>query len=124
MEFFRIVAVKTSEETIKDTLEIGHPELMSSQLFLLESMTEYLSKIGSYWGEFTLSRQAIKGGLRFSLLECPNALVWTVTTGFEPEPENLMVHLTINRTEINQEFLEEINEFLDDHAKLLKKVFD
>ena len=74
MEFFRLVEVKTSEVTIKNTLEIGHPELMSSQLFLLESMTEYLSKIGSYWGEFTLSRQAIKGGLRFSLLECPNAL--------------------------------------------------
>lgn len=124
MEFFRVVKAKTNEKSINSTLDVEHIGLMSSQLFLLELMNDYLAKIGSYWGEFTLNKQAIKGGLRFSLLECPNALAWTVTTGYEPEPEYIMVHLTINRTTINQEFREEINEFLDDYAKCLKKTFN
>ena len=34
------------------------------------------------------------------------------------------IHLTINRTEKDQEFLEEIKDFLDDNAKHLKKAFD
>jgi len=89
----------------------------------LEALNDSKAKIGSLWGEFTLARQDIKGGLRFSLLECPNALTWTITTGYEPAPDAIIVHLTINRMEKDQEFLEEIKEFLDDQSLLLKKAF-
>jgi hypothetical protein len=124
MEFFRTINSKTDENGIKKTLDFKHLELMSSQLFLLEPQSEYLAEIGSLWGEFTLTRQEIKGGLRFSLLECPNALTWTITTGYEPAPESIIVHLTINRTEKDEEFLEEIKDFLDDHSSLLEQVFN
>ena len=124
MEFFRTINSSTDEQTIKNTFGFKHLESMSSQLFLLEPLSDSLSKIGSLWGEFTLTRQEIKGGLRFSLLECPNALVWTITTGYEPAPNSVIVHLTINRTEKDEEFLEEIEDFLDDHSSLLKDVFD
>ncbi len=124
MEFFRTINSKTDENGIKNRLDIEHLELMSSQLFLLEPLSDDLAKIGSLWGEFTLTRQEIKGGLRFSLLECPNALAWTITTGYDPAPESIIVHLTINRTEKDQEFLEEIKDFLDDHVSYLKQVFD
>jgi len=120
MEFFRTINSSTDEQTIKSTLDFKHLEAMSSQLFLLEPLSDSLSKIGSLWGEFTLTRQEIKGGLRFSLLECPNALAWTITTGYEPAPNSVIVHLTINRTEKDEEFLEEIEDFLDDHSVLLK----
>ena len=124
MEFFRTINSSTDEQTIKNTFGFKHLESMSSQLFLLEPLSDSLSKIGSLWGEFTLTRQEIKGGLRFSLLECPNALAWTITTGYEPAPNSVIVHLTINRTEKDEEFLEEIEDFLDDHSSLLKDVFD
>ena len=124
MEFFRTINSKTDENSIKNMLGFEHLELMSSQLFLLQTKSDYLAEIGSLWGEFTLTRQEIKGGLRFSLLECPNALAWTITTGYEPAPESIVVHLTINRTEKDDEFLEEIKDFLDDHASLLEQVFN
>ena len=124
MEFFRTINNKTDENSIKNTLSINQLELMTSQLFLIEPLTEHLAKIGSLWGEFTLARQEIKGGLRFSLLECPNALTWTITAGYDPAPDSIVVHLTINRTQKDQEFLEEIQEFLDDHTSFLKQVFD
>ena len=123
MEFFRIINISTEEKKIKNTLVFEGLELMSSELFLLEAFNDSQAKIGSLWGEFTLARQDIKGGLRFSLLECPNALTWTITTGYEPAPDAIIVHLTINRMEKDQEFLEEIKEFLDDQSLLLKKTF-
>jgi hypothetical protein len=123
MEFFRTINISTDEQKIKNTLVFEGLELMSSELFLLEALNDSQAKIGSLWGEFTLGRQDIKGGLRFSLLECPNALTWTITTGYEPAPDAMIIHLTINRIEKNQEFLEEINEFLDDQSLLLKKAF-
>ena len=123
MEFFRIINISTEEKKIKNTLVFEGLELMSSELILLEALNDSKAKIGSLWGEFTLARQDIKGGLRFSLLECPNALTWTITTGYEPAPDAIIVHLTINRMEKDQEFLEEIKEFLDDQSLLLKKAF-
>ncbi len=123
MEFFRTVHIRTNEKKIKKTLVFEGLELMSSDLLLFEVMNGSRAKIGSFWGEFTLTRQDIKGGLRFSLLECPNALTWTITTGYEPDQDSIIVHLTINRMEKNHEFLEEIKEFLDDQSLLLKKTF-
>lgn len=123
MEFFRIINTQIDEQDIKNTLDFNSLELMSSQLFLLESLNNSQAKIGSLWGEFTLTRQEIKGGLRFSLLECPNALTWTITTGYEPAPNSIVVHLTINRKEKDQEFLEEIKDFMDDHSSLLNEVY-
>ena len=124
MEFFRTINSSTDEQNIKNTLDFKHLESMSSQLFLLNALSNDSAKIGSLWGEFTLTRQEIKGGLRFSLLECPNALTWTITTGYEPAPGSIIVHLTINRTEKDLEFLEEIEDFLNDQSELLKKSFD
>lgn len=123
MEFFRIINTQIDEQDIKNTLDFNSLELMSSQLFLLESLNNSRAKIGSLWGEFTLTRQEIKGGLRFSLLECPNALTWTITAGYEPAPNSIVVHLTINRKEKDQEFLEEIKDFMDDHSSLLNEVY-
>jgi len=37
--------------------------------------------IDSNWGEFQLRRDPIKGGVRYSMSDCPNALAWTITTG-------------------------------------------
>ena len=36
------------------------------------------------------------------------------------EPESVVIHLTINRQEKDQEFIEEIIDFLDDHCENLK----
>ena len=124
MEFFRKIDVSTDQQGIINTGQFKNLDRLSSQLFLLETLNEHQAAIGSLWGEFTLTRQEIKGGLRFSLLECPNALTWTITTGYEPAPDSVMVHLTINRTEKDQEFLEEIKDFVDDHGKHLKQAFD
>ncbi len=120
MEFFRIIKLNTTEKKIQESLRLANLEAMSNQIFNLDEPGEYEASIGGLWGEFTLSRSTIKGGLRFALLECPNALSFTITTGYPPEPESLVIHLTINRLEQKPEFIEEINEFLDDLGTCLK----
>ena len=67
-----------------------------------------------------MSRIKINGGVRFTLLECPYSLSWTITTGFPPEPESIVIHLTINRQQISKEFIEEIEDFLTDHCERLE----
>ena len=80
-------------------------------------------KIGSFWGEFMLRRDEIMGGVRFSMLDCPNAIAWTITTGYPPHRNKIIIHLTLNRLEKPKEFIAEINELLDGWAKGLKKFY-
>ena len=113
MEFFKIVEVQTSEQEIQEKLTLNNLESFCESIFPLEQGDE-LCPIGGMWGEFTLRRDHIMGGARFSMLDCPNALAWTFTTGYPPARDKLVVHLTINRERKQEEFVEEIQQFLSD----------
>ncbi|MEC8830811.1 MAG: hypothetical protein VX772_00465, partial [Bacteroidota bacterium] len=84
MEFFRKVTVKTTENDIHQRLTLGNLDMISTEIFNLDEPGEHQVQIGGIWGEFTLTRNIIKGGCRFALVECPNALCWTITTGYPP----------------------------------------
>jgi hypothetical protein len=121
MEFFRAIKLKTTETHLQSSLELKNLDKLSTDIFNLNEPVGGMSNIGGIWGEFTLIRNEIRGGVRFTLLECPNALCWTITTELPPNPEAIVIHLTINRQQTTQEFIEEIEEFLDDHCSCLKE---
>ncbi len=113
MEFFRIIDKQVSEEIIQQKITPENLELFTESMFLLEKVENNFSG-ATLWGEFLISYDQIKGGIRFALLDCPNALQWTITTGFSPERTKILIHATINRTQKPLEFIEEVNEFLDE----------
>jgi hypothetical protein len=123
MEFFRIIKIKTQEKTIQDELTIVNLEFISNEIFVIEDQNKTEANIGGIWGEFTLTRTLIRGGLRFALVECPNALTWTITTGIQSDPDVIVIHLTINRLQQLDSFIEEIEDFLDDQNICLQQYF-
>lgn len=123
MEFFRMVKAKVQESDIQRTLSLSNLEAMSNDMFVIGNQSKDKASIGGVWGEFTLTRSEIKGGLRFALAECPNALCWTVTTGFPPDPNAIVIHLTINRLQKEASFIKEIEAFLEDHKDCLLEIY-
>ena len=113
MEFFRIVDVQTTEKSLQEKLKLQNLENFCESLFPLDEGKE-VCNIGGMWGEFTLRRDEIMGGVRFSMLDCPNGLAWTLTTGYPPDREKVIIHLTINRERKPEEFVQELNLFLED----------
>ncbi|HSH20981.1 MAG TPA: hypothetical protein VLA03_11035 [Draconibacterium sp.] len=122
MEFFRIVNVKTSETEIQSRIKANAIPEINPEIVLLNENKDVF-QIGCIWGEFTIRRDEIKGGVRFSMLDCPNALSWTITTGYPPDREKVIIHLTINRLQKDQEFVDEINEFIDSWVKGIENHF-
>lgn len=122
MEFFRIVDISTTEKTIQEELTLVKLEEFCKSIFPLEDNPE-VSLTGGVWGEFTLRRDPIMGGIRFSMMDCPNALAWTITTGYPPARDKVVIHLTINRERKQKEFVEEINSFLEDLGMGLASYF-
>ncbi len=113
MEFFRIIDKQITEEIIQANINPHNLEKFTESMFFLEENDNNF-KGGTLWGEFNISYDKIKGGVRFTLLDCPNALTWTITTGFSPEKTKIIIHCTINRTKKPIEFIEEIDEFLNE----------
>lgn len=123
MEFFKNVKIYVSETELQTLLTLENLSAYSSEMFPLKKAGANQVEVGGIWGEFTLTRHPIAGGLRFALMECPNALTWTVTTGFPPDPQAIVIHLTLNRKEKEQDFVEEIEEFMEDLAEGIIKIF-
>lgn len=123
MEYFRIIDKQTTEQEIQNKISPNTLEEFTESMFFLEGETSEFSG-GTLWGEFQISYHKIKGGVRFTLLDCPNALAWTITTGYPPNREAIILHSTINRTQKPNEFIEEVNDFLDEWEKGIKRVFN
>ena len=66
------------------------------------------------WGQFIVHREVIRGGLRFTLPECPNALAWTLTCGTDATSPSIQIHCTINRSTHEPEFIESLRMFVED----------
>lgn len=113
MEYFKIIDIDTNQDWIQKNITIENLEEITETNFVLEKR-DRTALIGTLWGEFELSFDKINGGVRFALTSCPNALAWTITTGYPPERNKLIIHATINRTQKQQEFIDELHEFLDD----------
>jgi hypothetical protein len=122
MEFFRIIDKQTSESQIQTKINPKSVEEFTESMLFLESVENNFIGI-TLWGEFNISYDKINGGIRFALLDCPNALSWTITAGFSPEQDKIILHCTINRTQKPIEFIEEIEEFMDEWEQGLKSVF-
>ncbi|MFO8152333.1 hypothetical protein [Thioalkalivibrio sp.] len=114
MEFFATVPIGADAGVLQRQVTVERlPEWCASIDTVLE-LSDESGRIYCVWGEFAVSRETIRGGVRFSLPGCPNALAWTITTGLPPDPGAVVIHCTINRQEHDPDFIETIEEFVDD----------
>lgn len=120
MEFFKIINIKTKKEQIQKNINFDNLETLCASFFVI-NYSDNIATIGTVWDEFSLQKDNINGGLRFSLLECPNALTFTITTGYPPEPNQVVLHLTVNRKTLKPQFIEEIQALMNDWKTGMEK---
>lgn len=120
MEFFRTVDVNLAAEDLQRRLTVSNLARLCESIDRVLWAEDDQGEIYCLWGQFPVRREAVNGGVRFTLPTCPNALQWTVTTGYPPAPEGTVVHATINRTGHDPDFVDSIELFLDDWASGLE----
>lgn len=113
MEFFRIINKQVTESDLQKNITPETLENFTETMFKIEDNNPNFIGV-TLWGEFEISYSKINGGVRFALVSCPNALAWTITTGFPPARNKIVLHCTINRTQKPDVFVEEIKDFLDE----------
>ena len=118
MEFFAAVKCASDPAALKKQLTIARlPELCASVMTVI-SDEQIHGTIYCLWGQFKINREELKYGIRFSLPDCPNTLAWSVT--FDPATENIIIHLTINKKKHDADFIESIEQFINDWSEGIK----
>ena len=123
MEFFAIARVPASVERLQQIAAGRLPQLCPSIERIVTVHDEDHVRAWTVWGEFDIRRLRINGGVRFVLMDCANALTWSLTTGHPPAPDAVVIHATINRTEQDPEFVETIETFVEEWRQALEREF-
>lgn len=114
MEFFATASIPASVNDLQRRMTISDLPRWCATVQTVLSDEGSRGEIYCVWGEFRVHREQIRDGVRFTLPGCPNALQWTVTTGQSPNPQQTVIHLTINRTEHDQDFIDSNQQFVND----------
>ncbi len=114
MEFFATTMISASAADLQHRLTIASLTRWCNSIEKVLSAATSNGEIYCVWGTFKTNRENLTNGVRFSLPGCINALQWTVTTGHDPNPLLTVIHVTINRTEQDQDFVDSIQQFATD----------
>ncbi len=113
MEFFKNVHGSNLDISgLKKLLSIDNLPRLCACISSVIHTDENEADIYCLWGAFDLKREEIRYGVRFSLLNCPHALAWTVT--LDEENQAITIHCTINEVETDEDFVFSIREFVTD----------
>ena len=113
MEFFKEVhSPDLKLAHLKNLLAINSLAELCVSINTVTELKENEGDIYCLWGAFKVRREEIRYGVRFSLLDCPHALAWTVT--YDAKSQNIVIHCTIDKTETDPDFVESIHEFVAD----------
>ena len=118
MEWFYHISPGIPEEFIAQHCTLNNlPALCASVHAVPEvDVGGQCATIECVWGVFTTTREAIRNGVRYALVTCPNALQWTITT----RHGKTTLHLTINDATPDPDFVESIGEFMESfHTRLI-----
>ena len=114
MEFFATTTIPASVADLQRRLTISELPRWCASIEKVLGGGKTSGEIFCVWGTFHANREVMRNGVRFSLPDCPNALQWTVTTGHQPDPQQTVIHCSINRTEQDRDFVDSIRKFVED----------
>lgn len=97
MEIFVRAQVRIPEADIQRYIDVANlPEWCASIEEVLSAQGSR-GEIRTAWGEATIHRELINGGLRFSCPNNPHAMQWSITVD-GARPAEVLIHLSTNRS--------------------------
>ncbi len=123
MEFYHSVKVNLDPEKIQAAMTITNLPKFCVSIYEVMFDDGSLGEINCIWGVFRIHREAINGGVRFTLPGCPNGVAWMLTTGLPPDPESVDIYCSFRGIQPDADFQEATLEFMNNWKRGLKKEF-
>jgi len=114
MEFFAIASVPARVSDLQRHVRIATLPRLCASVDKVMSHEGERGQIYCVWGEFTIHREMVRDGVRFSLPSCRNGVQWTVTTGSAADSGKVVIHCTVNQRQVDPDFVESLEQFAAD----------
>ena len=114
MEFFASTIIPATVDDLQRRLTISELPRWCASIEKVLSDAIASGEVFSVWGTFHTRREEIRGGVRFTFPSCPNVFQWTITTDLPPSLQHTVIHATINRSEHDQDFIDSLQQFVED----------
>ena len=97
MEIFGRAQVRIPEGDLQRFIDVANlPEWCASIEEVLSTQGSR-GEVRTTWGEATVHRELINGGVRFSCPNNPHAMQWSITANVA-KPSEVLIHLSTNRS--------------------------
>ncbi len=113
MEFYAIARAAAPASLLQRYVTVGNLARLCPSIDRVLADEGERGEIYCAWGQFRITREVLRHGVRFSLPSCESALQWSITAARQ-ETGCVLVHLVLNRRELEPEFIEVLERFVDD----------
>lgn len=112
MEWFCRVEPPLSQEEISARCRLRSLPEQCASIYKVENISadRLSARIECVWGIFTVVFTPIRNGVRYTLVNCPNALQWTITT----DGGGTLIHCSINQETTDSDFADSIQQLMED----------
>ena len=114
MEFLTTASMPFTANELQRYLRIDTLPLWCASIENVVSHQGDRGRVFCSWGEFAIHQEILRDGVRFSLPGCPHALQWTITADGDRQAGRIVVHCTLNRAELDSDFVGVLEQFLRD----------
>jgi len=121
MEFFKTINSPATEQELQQQLRVECLPHFCASIYEVIEHEKDQAEISMIWGLFKVRRECIRGGVRFTLPNCLNAVAWTITISPDEDANEITVHCTINRKQQDADFVESLVDFVEDWRKGLSE---
>ena len=114
MEFFAYADAHMSATDLQRYIRIQN---LSEWCASIEKVLSHSAERGSImleWGEYTVHQEVILDGVHFTLPGCGNAMQWSITAEPKIKGGMVIVHCTINKTELESDYQAQLEKFVED----------
>lgn len=112
MEIYGKAQVRISEGELQRFIDVGNLPEWCASIEEVISTQGSRGEIRTAWGEATIHRELINGGIRFSCPDNPHAMQWSITVS-RARPAEVLLHLTTNCAGHDSEEAERLTHFVE-----------
>ena len=114
MEFFALANAHMSPTDLQRFIRIRNMPEWCASIEKVSTQPGERGKMSWSWGETAVHQEIIRNGIHFTLPGSEDVMQWSITA--EPESKNnkVTIHCTVNRTELEPEYRQCLQQFVDD----------
>ncbi len=114
MEFFTCADAHMSATDLQRFIRIQNLTEWCPSITKVLSHSADRGSLWLKWGEYSVHQEVIRDGIHFTLPGCAHAMQWSITAEPGNKSGRVTVHCTVNKTELDQRYQAQLEQFVED----------